>query len=267
MAVAFNLGIEDKEFFIKKLFEFYRFYENKSEAESKQLASVGIERLISGQDLNGKVLDNSNLQFFDVIVENQTRGYYRPSQANKFRFQKGAGKKRVVKKGRQIDDSSFSSDDLDKVETIKQNLLVEYPFLNRIDLREDIDNYCKIKVKINNLLSSNQVLENAMLLKNLTETQIKLGGYLGIDESQKAKQKSIDDRQSVAALSLKFQQTIENLPDIIDMFRYQEVQILLQKLDRKEISRELFELPSYAGMSVENARVFVKDRELKYERK
>lgn len=253
--------------FVKVLEDYYRYYCDNTETAAKELAKVGYNNLISGNDLDGKPVTNSNLVYFDELLSIVTHNYYTPSQTSRNRYKKNARPKTGRPKKPQTSEPIFEDADKDtkaKITKIKENLLTEYPTLNRVDLEESIDNYCKLIVKINDLMSTS-VVENNVAIKNLTDTQIKLGNFLGIDEGQKAKQKAIEDKQSVASLSVKFQDTLNEFPQIMDRMRYKEIRILLEKFDRGELSRGLFENPSYAGIPIQEAREFVKEREKHYE--
>ena len=96
-----------------------------------------------------------------------------------------------------------------------------------------------------------------------------IGGCMCIDEWKKAAKKALEANQSVASLSAQYQETIDVYPEIVDRLRYQEIRILLEKYESNSvgISRELFESTAYAAMSVDKARVFIAEREAKYEQK
>jgi len=222
-------------------------------------------------DLVGNTLDNSKLAFFDDLLSEQTTHFYTPTDAHRKRFKKGVRpkvSKKSTKKGATKKLDGLSEDGQAKVNKIRNNLLSEYPSLDRKDLEESIENYCRLIVKVNDLMSGD-MSSNNVAIKNLTETMIKLGGFLGIDEEKKARQKALEDKQSVASLSATFQQTIDEYPAIMDRMRYEEIRILLEKFDANSlgISKELFESPAYAGMDIMKAREFVRERESKYEQK
>ena len=266
--IEYHIKDRDAKRFVKTLIDYYRFYKSKSETESKALASSGYSNLIKGNDLDGNPITNPNLQHFDEVLSVVTNGYYTPSQTTRLRYKKGVKPKGRPKKNAVQVASGSSMDDAktqEKVDRIRKNLLTEYPTLDRKDLEDSIDNYCKLIVRINELMSAGS--DETIAIKNLTDTQIKLGSFLGIDESAKAKQRQLEDRQSIASLSMKFQRTIDEFPVLMDRMRYKELRLLIEKYDRQELSRELFENPAYAGMSVENARRFIAEREAEYEAK
>jgi hypothetical protein len=263
----FFINAQDKKFFIKQLRDYFRFYVGSlDESAVKEKADKSFQHLICGMDLDGNPLDNSNLKYFDEILSLQTGRFYVPADANRTRYEKGRRitRKKVAKKADSTLPLELSGEQTKRVEHIKKNLLFEYPYLDRKDLQEDIDNYCLLKVKINILLQNDSAL-NATAVKNLVDTLVRLGSYLGINEEEKMKKKSFEDRQSVAALSMQFQKTIDNFPFLLDRFKYEEIRILLEKYDRQELSKNLFESPYYAGMPIENARAFIIEREPKYE--
>ena len=109
------------------------------------------------------------------------------------------------------------------------------------------------------------VQANSRELKELTDIVIKLGGYLGIDEGEKKKEKDARNRQSIADMSTYFQDTLEEMPELKDRWKYMELVMLLNKLDRQELTKVLFESGDYAGMKVEDARIFVSERRSKYD--
>lgn len=268
---VFFISEDDKNFFLNVLTDFYRFTQGKTETEAKDLADTSYHNLIRGLDLAGNSLDNENLIYLDDILSVQTDKYYFPTETDRHRYKKNEKKsrKRGSPKGKKSDSLSepnqpLSDSDEEKVEKIKEILLSEYPSLKRGDLKEDVGTYCRLKVEIHKLLSGN-VAASSMSIKNLVSTQISLGSSLGIDEGAKAKQKESEDKQSVAALSLEFQKTIDDFPEIRKRLKYKEIRILLEKVERQEISKILFSLPEYAGLSIEEARIFIKENEVEYE--
>lgn len=272
------------DFYAKKfkgiLKQYWQYYEKRTESESEALSETSYNYLIHGKDIFGQELKNPNLIYFDEILEEQTKSFYVPVDTVRKRYKRGykpkqhrdSVKKKAAKhetnKVAELTGNGWSENDNDKLDRIKDNLLSEYPFLDRKDLQETIDNYCKLIVKINNIMSADPITNN-VAVKNLTDTMIRLGSYLGINEEAKQKQKEIDDKKSIASLSLQFQQTLDAFPKLIDRLRYEEIRILLEKYDSGSngISKELFESDSYAGMSVSKARQFIKERAKKYEAK
>ncbi len=268
---VFFISEDDKNFFLNVLTDFYRFVMGRAETEAKDLADTGYHNLIRGLDLEGNSLNNENLIYLDDILSIQTEKYYFPTETNRHRYKKNEKKnsKKKPGKGKKTDSppgttQALSDEDNDKVDKIKEILLYEYPSLKRGDLKEDVGTYCRLKVEINKLLSQN-VAASSMAIKNLVATQISLGNSLGIDEGAKAKQKESEDRQSVAALSLEFQKTLDDFPEIRKRLKYKEVRVLLEKVERQEISKILFSLPEYAGLTIDEARIFIKENESEYE--
>jgi hypothetical protein len=268
--ILFFIHDEEEKRFQAILQKYWRFFRKKTQSEARDLAVSSYNNLIRGLDLVGNLLDENKLTCFDALLSEQTSHFYTPADEHRNRFKKGIRPKKKKKRlnGRNTNANGLTEQDQDKVKRIRDNLISEYPFLDRKDLEESIENYCKLIVKINNLMSGN-IVESNVAIKNLTETMIKLGGFLGIDEEKKAKQKALEDKQSVASLSVQFQQTVDNYPAIIDRMRYEEIRILLEKFDSNSlgISKELFESPAYAGMDLTTAREFIKERETRYEQK
>lgn len=265
--VVFHIEEKDELRVKVILKKFFQYMKQKTESEADDLSGSTYNYLIRGLDLDGKPINDSNLQHFDELVQNQTQGFYTPNTTQRFKYKRGSKLKAKTKRknGGMVSDEKDSQI---REARIKKNLLFEYPFLDRKDLQESIENYCKLIVKINVLMSGN-ITENNVAIKNLTETMIKLGGFLGIDESKKAALKAIEDKQSIASLSMEFQNTIDKYPALIDRMKYQELRILLEKYDSQSlgISKELFESTAYAAMSVEKAREFILEREAQYEQK
>ena len=257
--------------FKETLEKYWRYYRQKTIAEASELSVSSYNYLICGLDLVGNELtaETHNIIYFDELLSVLTNKYYAPKASQRFKYQKGDKPQNKPRARVEPTDSpSTPRKDKDKINKIRKNLLEAYPFLDRKDLEESIDNYCRLIVKISTLMQGDTVINN-VAIKNLTETMIKLGGFLGIDEGKKAAKKALEDKQSVASLSVTFQQTIDSYPEILDRLKYQELRILLEKYESNSvgISRELFESTAYAGMSIDKARVFISEREAKYEQK
>jgi len=261
---VFFINDKDRKKYLKILVDYFKFYHQKVDTEAALLAEKAFDNLVYGLDLDGEPVPD-NIKYFDNTLSIVTKKFYTPSDRDKYRYERGVNKlSKIAHKRAQKVVTITSEDDGTKLSQIKSNLLKEYPVLQRKDLQESVDNYCKLIVQINKLMGGN-ILANNVAIKNLVSSQIALGKALGIDEEEKSKQASIDDRQSIAALSLQFQETLDKFPTMIDRWKYEELRILLDKYDRQELSRQLFELNSYADMSVEDARHFVKSREAEYE--
>lgn len=257
--------------FKEVLEKYWRYYRQKTIAEATELAVSSYNYLICGMDLVGNELtsETSNIIYFDELLSSLTNKYYMPKASQRFQYQKGDKPQNKPRaRVEPVDTPPTSRKDKDKIGKIRKNLLEAYPFLNRKDLEESIENYCRLIVKISTLMQGDTVTNN-VAIKNLTETMIKLGGFLGIDEGKKAAKKALEDKQSVASLSVAFQQTIDVYPEIVDRLRYQEIRVLLEKFESNSlgISKELFESPAYAGMPIDKARAFIAERESRYEQK
>jgi len=269
--IVYFIDEKTEEKFLEVLRKYWQFFGKKTPTEADDIAISSYDHLIRGLDFDGNPVKNSNLVYFDDVLSELTSAFYTPTDIQRFRFKKGVRPKK--KNSSRNSRKSANTNGLDginqvEVDRIKTNLLSEYPFLDRKDLEISIENYCRLIVKISDLMTRD-IVANNVAIKNLTETMIKLGGFLGIDEEKKAKQKAFEDQQSVAALSMQFQQTIDVYPAIMDRMRYEEIRILLEKYDNSSmgISKELFESPAYSGMTIAKAREFVKEREMKYEEK
>jgi hypothetical protein len=261
--------------YVKIIKDYYVFIVGLDENSSIEKAKIALENIINGLDFDGNQISFTS-DYFDDRLEFLTKGYYVATQSTKGRYKYGnsTGIKKYV--GRKSQDAVSDNndqisvekllvnEDYDEIDKIKKNLLLAYPSLSRNDLDNSITNYCKLSVLIKKLVDGNVIAFN-VALKNLIDTYIKLGNYLGIDEGEKSKVKDQEDRQSVAALSIRFQQSLTDMPDLIRRMRYKEIRILLSKYDRQEISKELFAHYSYAGMSVEEARELIRQMEPLYD--
>lgn len=266
--VVFHIEEKDKIRFEGILRKFFQYMKQKTESEAIDLSISVYNYLIRGLDLDGKPINDPNFQHFDEIIQDQTKYFYSPNATQRIKYKRGSKLKVKKKKNGEREALAEEREAKARELKIKKNLLFEYPSLDRKDLEESIENYCKLIVKVNILMSGN-ITENNVAIKNLTETMIKLGSFLGINEGKKAEQKALQDRQSIASLSVEFQRTIDKYPEIVDRMKYQELRILLEKYDNQSlgISKELFESTAYAAMSVQQARDFINEREAKYEQK
>ncbi len=266
--VYYILATQEQNKYRQVLTEYFKYVKGIPEDKLVETADKAYDNLIHNLDLSGNEVTNPNINYFDDLLSTVTNGFYKPIDSNRFKHEKGVKvrRRKVTKEGEPIASTELSSKETDAITRIKENLLTEYPNLNRKDLQESINNYCTLMVQVNKLTNSD-VVKNNIAIKNLTDTLIKLGSFLGIDETQKAKQKAMDDQQSVASLSLQFQTTLDQFPQIVKRMKYKELRILLEKYDRQELSKALFESESYAGMSVNEAREFVKTLEVEYESK
>jgi len=259
--------------YAKVIKDYYTFVVGLDENSAIERAKVALENIINGFDFDGNITTFTS-DFFDDRLEFLTKGYYVAIQSTKGRYKCGPKKSGSYSKKKKMDATSnddsiaieklLVDEDYNEIEKIKQNLLLAYPSLSRKDLDNSITNYCKLSVLIKKLVDGNAVTHN-IALKNLMDTYIKLGNHLGIDEGDKSRVKDQEDRQSIAALSIRFQQSLTEMPELIKRMRYKEIRILLSKYDRQEISKELFAHYSYAGMPVEEAREFVRQMEPIYD--
>ena len=268
MEVLYNISPEDKEFFITTLANYFVFIKKESNGvKARQIAEGAYNNLIKGLNFDGVPIPGKRLKCFDLLISEETNRFYIPEAANKTRYLriKNLPSHRVqIKQKKMGEKIPFSTEELKHAEEMKKTLIHEYPNLSRKDLQDEVDNYCRLKIKMTELVESD-LTENHYALKNINETVIKLGISLGINEGEKAKEKLDQDRQSIAAMSSEFQRTIDKYPDIQQRLLYKELRILLDKLERQELSRELFILPAFAGMSVEDARQFVDSHKFDFE--
>lgn len=258
----FGITPEDEQKYRKALFEYFTTYKGLLGEKAKEQADAAYDNLISGKDIEGNL---SNVEYFDDALSVATERFYIPTLSYRVKYKKNSKPKTKKPKASTDLDEADIAKQREQVERIKANLLAEYPTINRRDLLESVENYCTLQVLCQNLLAKGKISENHLAIKNITQTMVQLGAYLGIDEGAKAKQKSAEDMQSIADLAQKFAQTLKELPELYDRMKYKEIRICLEKYDRHEISKEIFESYMWAGMSVENARQFIKERENKYE--
>lgn len=254
---VFKISVADKKVFVQVLEQFFTIYKKLSIEEAEKRAEEAYNNLVRGLTLSGDLWAGEEKTFAERL-NISTEGFYVPSELMKVKYKQP--KKKSKKSG------PVPTQELEQQQAIKMklNLFKEYPTLNRRDLLETVDNYCLLSVKIKNLLNT-QAEENHTMIKNLVEAQLKIGQYLGINESKKQELKESENRASVASLSQQFQSTIEEFPELMTRFKYEEIRVLLHKYERGELTRALFQLPSYAGMTIEEAYEFVKRYKDKYE--
>lgn len=275
--MLFNIGMKKEKFtFVLKDY-FYR-VNGYSEVEAYQKAKESMDFLLEGLDLDGNTYKYNEDTSFASRIERVTEKFYKATETEKRRLKiknyhktikqsdkiNGYIDKKNQKREVPIEERKTVTSDKVDAAKIKKQLYKEFPFLNnRKDLEETLDNYCILSVKVKNLLSSAKFSNVAV--KNLIETQIKLGQYLGISESERQKQKIVESKDNIASLSLQYQQTIEELPNLVEELSYFEIRILLKKYERKELTRDIFKLDSYAGMYPEEAYMLVNKLKKKYE--
>ena len=269
MNAIFDVTQTEQDTYLSVIRDFLVYVQFVGEEEADEKAKEYLANLLQGLDFDGNNVPVNQARYFDTLLSKQTGGHYKPTTAVKTKHPRLAKAKKMVKSKASKTDQVYLAlvpVDEEQVERIMENLLTEYPFLTRDDLREDVQNYSRLKVVINNLTNNADVdKETSVTLKNLMDAQIRLGNYLGIDEGRRAKQKELLDRQSIAALSIEFQETIAEFPELLHRFKYEEIRILLERYDRNELERQLFESAAYANMSISDAREFVARHELKYE--
>jgi len=262
----FVLSPQDEKRYKKVLEEFYKFYHSKPANEAEVLAVQGLNNLVNGLDLTGKKYILKKNLYFDEILSKSVREYWLPDENEKYRYPIQNDPLKRRKRGKKISTIKVEirdeKDEKEKVKNIVSNLLKAYPNLDRADLRSSINTYARLSVGIDRELDNPNA--SSRIVKEKIESQVKLGAFLGIDEGLKAKQKADEDRQSIAALAVQFTETIDAMPELLDSFKYTELMIFLEKYNRQELSKELFMLPSYAGMSIDDARIFVEKRHDKY---
>lgn len=249
----------DKERYVKAIREYLLFVKQVSTGQATNDAEIGFENIVMGMDLVGNKFPKHNMHTLAERLTFLTEGFFQPipTDERKYKFNVDSSRASRRKSTKSKPDISITDG---SINTIKRALISEYPNLNRRDLLPILDNYATLTAKIKAALA---IDGQSATVKNLVDAQIKVAALLGINESEKAKQKLLDDKKSIASLSMKFQETIDEMPELLDKFRYEEIKILLEKLDRQELSQELFESRSYSNMTVEEARTFVfaKDKE------
>jgi len=273
MIVFFPID-KDRKKYIKIISDFLKFKKNyvdpvliKTEANSM------FDMILQGKDLYGNPYDSKEI-FLDERIEHLLEGFYK-SLDTVDRHKYSLGDKRsirqtkMVKEKKSLTKSKSISVEIDPEETkeqiikIKTDLLKSYPSLDRPDLSVAVDNYVTLTVKLSYALADPFSME-ATTIKQLIEAQVRLGAFLGIDEQEKAKRKAAEGNKSIADLALQFKETLEKYPVLSDRFRYKELRILLSKLDRGEIDRDIFNYCT-DGFSPEQARLFVEKRIELYE--
>lgn len=255
----FKVAKSDNEKYKKILSDYLIFIKHMNAEQSQNIAYQYIENIIEGKGFNGEEFSKPTIKSFAERIEYETNGFYTPTTAEKAKIKIGKNKTRNTKN----EDKAIEINELD---VFKAQLKQEYPFLDgRPDLEDSLSNYCKLSVQVKKALEIDHDKQSTSV-KNLIEAQIKLGTYLGISESERQKAKAKESKSSVGDLALQFELTIDEYPELMEMFQYQELRILLNKFERKEISRELFETVGYAGMKIEQAYKFVNENKTKYDR-
>lgn len=268
--IVYEIDVVDKEGYIAILAQYFNIFHALDMLKAEEEARKGYEKLIRRQKLNGEDIVDKSLVFFDDILSAETENFYKPSVASgkKYPPNKKLSTKKVSEVVKVVSSGLTDEKRLEykkKAEALKKELFKEYPALNRADMSETVNIYCITQVKLNEIVFEKDIIDNHIAIKNLSATLTQLATYLGIDESAKAKQKAVEDKQSIASLALRFQDTIDQFPEIMDRMRYKEIRILLDKYERQELSEQLFKLDAFAGMSVSDARQFIAERESKYE--
>jgi hypothetical protein len=253
----------DKERYLASLQNYFELIKNM-ETEEARLKSIKVfDHLIKGRDASGRNrFKPATVKYLAGRIKQTTQGFFTPTDKDKEKYF-FAYNKEVPDALSEITTGTGPSTDKKKADKIKANLIKEYPNLGRKDLEPFVDNYVILTVKINDVITKSS--SQSIVIKNLVDSQVRLGSYLGINEEEKNKQKALDERQSVAALSLQFQETIDEMPELMDRFVYQELKILIEKYERTELTRNLFTMLSPGNMVIEEARKFVGEREKQYE--
>lgn len=259
--ILFNITAADKNKFVRVIKDYLVHIKNYPEILAKDRANEYFFNMICGFDFDGNIYTKIDLMYLDERLSDLTEGFFTPVGTEIKRYKIGNAH-RYKKKDRKPATTQVSQNEVNKMRKV---LLREYPFLSgRKDLENSIYNYCVLSCKIKTYLNSDDTSKGTQV-KNLIEAQIRLGSFLGINESERQKAKLAESKDNIASLVAQFQKTIEEFPEIMEEFRFFELKMLLNKFERKEINRTLFESQSYADMSIESAQEFVMDHEAKYE--
>lgn len=269
--VVFHISTRDKKFYLGVIEDYYVNVKKLPSFDAKKLSEKAYFKAIRGGTFDDANY-TGNFNFFDERLSDFTSGYYTPTTQDRFRYE-------IYKKnGKITGDSSSVAKALDKVnkevdeklsvgkkeaEALIENLLSEYPHLRRADLTNTVYNYAVLSIKLTKVLDNGGAL-HSKLVKETIEAQCRLGAFLGINEEKKAQLSAQRNSRSIADLSVEFQQAVDEYPELQDRFRYQELMIFLEKLDRGEIDRNTFQHRLYADCTVEEAKQFVEERHARY---
>ncbi|MCK9369444.1 hypothetical protein M0R04_05860 [Candidatus Dojkabacteria bacterium] len=254
---------KDVEKYTTVIKDFLVYYKQVEMEEAEKLSKLYFNNLLQGLDFNGNDYPTPKITNLPARIQEQTGGYFSPTKTEQKRYKlkdkRKAANTTSVREERKADEE-------EALKKIKKTLLYEYPFLDkRKDLDTIIDNYCILSLRISQELQYSGEKQSTTI-KNLIDAQIRLGTYLGVSEGDRQKTKLTESKDNIASLAVQFEQTLEEFPELMDAFRYNELKMLLNKYERKEISRVLFEGAAFADMSVEDAYLFVGERESKYDR-
>lgn len=238
--------------------DYLQFFKGHDADEAKRLAPDMLTFVLNDKDFAGNWFKETRLLALDDRLVSLTDGFFQPTTTDvgkyKFKIFNETTKPEI------IEPKNKGSEE--EVTAFKRELIREYPNLNRKDLETNVDSYVYLSILIKNGIKDKTL--TGTNLHNAVTSQKNLAALLGIDEGLKAKQRSQDDRQSVASLSEQFQSALSEYPMLHDRLKLYELKILLKKYESGELSRAMFELEAFANMSVQDARdwVLLKDKEL-----
>lgn len=238
--------------------EYLIFYKHLPEAEAIRLSRVYLSNIMEGNGFDGNAFLEPRLKSLAERVAYETNNYYMVKSEKEKRDTK-------IYPQPKPKNSNDLQVDRNEVELIKKNLVSEFPFLDkRGDLADTVDNYCQLSLQIKVALQDTGDKQSTTV-KNLIDAQIRLGQYLGISEADRQKEKAKESKSSIGDLALQFENTIDEYPEIIEACKYKEIKMFLNKLERQELSKELFETNIYVGMPVAAARKWVEDNKERFD--
>ncbi len=259
----FTLPQKEKDIFTLIIRDFYIRMQHLSESDASRKSLSDINLLIKGLTKEGEIYPD-DIPFAERVSK-LTKGFYTPTKSDlRKTFLPVAPK-------RKKDDTTVSlgltgtktSDEL-YISKFKKEIFNQYPFLfNRKDLESSIESYAALDLKIKKEIASSN--SSPINIKNLVDAKLKLGSDLGVSEAVRAKKRESESKDNIATLSMQFEETMSQWPKLGLEIKLYELKMLLQKYERRELSREIFALNIYADMTVEEAYAFIDNHEKKFD--
>lgn len=257
MQKVFDISESDAVRYKKIIEDYYKIELNMEPKDAVLVADTSFKNLVAGFEMDGREWTQTKLVYFDSRLKYVTNGFWQPRNDTERKRYRLIETKTRFEQPDEPEDIKLSGQEEKMVYDMKVQLFKEYPLLERSrHLAAAIDNYCTLTIKLKKLVSED-VVRHHVVIKNLNESLIKLASHIGISEVDKQKQQLLESKDNIASLAIQFERTIKEFPEIMEGFKFNELKILLQKLQRQELTRQLFEHEDYAGMSPEEAQTFI----------
>ena len=265
--LVFEIPESEKSNFINALIEFAKL---KGEENPELEAEKYYKNLLLGLTHTGEKVWRRASPFFDKRVSQATKGLYLlPENWKKFRGEVSEETKESPYV--ELDRSNLelnkqkpkfeliTEKEKQQFETEKEALLKEYPTLNRADIRNDVELYVQINVKLKNLVIEHYFRGSEKAIKDLIDAKLKLGDFLGLSEGKRREEDLLAMKDNIASLSKQFEVTLQEFPEFKKKLRKKEIKMLLNKYYRNEIPRWMIEREEFLGMKVEEAENWLKE--------